>query len=44
MMDYGMMRGLGGGGMMLGAWITYLLLNIVLVYAILALHKYISKR
>lgn len=44
MMDYGMMGGGGGSSMMLFAWITYLLVTIVLVLAIAALWKYISKK
>ncbi len=42
MMDYGMMN--GGGGMMVFAWLTYILVNILLVLAIVALWKYISKK
>lgn len=44
MMNYDMMRGFNGGGMMLFAWLTYLLVNIALVYVIFALHKYLTKK
>lgn len=44
MMDYGLMGGGSGSSMMLFAWITYLLVTVVLVLAIAALWKYISKK
>lgn len=44
MMNYDMMRGGFGGGMMLFAWITYVLVNVALVYAIIALAKYVNKK
>lgn len=44
MMDFGMMRGAGGSGLMFFAWLTYLIVNVALVYAILALHKYLQKK
>lgn len=43
-MDYGMMGGVGGSGMMLFAWTTYVLVTITLVLTIVALWKYISKK
>ena len=42
MMDYNLMG--GGGGMMAFAWITYILVNVLLVFGIIALWKYISKK
>ena len=44
MMNYDMMSGTNGGGMMFFAWITYLLVVVVLVLAIAALWKYVSKK
>ncbi len=44
MMNYGMMGGAGGSGMMLFAWVTYLLVTIALVLTIVALWKYITKK
>lgn len=44
MMDYQMMDGNYGGGMMLFAWITYVLIIALLVLGIAALWKYISKK
>lgn len=44
MMDFGMMRGGGGSGMMFFAWITYLIVNVALVYAILCMNKYLGKK
>lgn len=44
MMDYNMMGGAGGSGMMLFAWIPYLLIVTLLVLGIVALLKYISKK
>ncbi len=43
MMDFGMMRGLGGSNMMLFAWVTYTIVNVALVYAILSMAKYLRK-
>jgi len=44
MMDYDMMGGVGGQGMMLFAWLTYILFSAVLVLGIAALWKYINKK
>lgn len=44
MMDYTMMRGEFGGGFMLFGWLTYILVNVALVYAIIALAKYVNKK
>lgn len=44
MMDYNMMSGDDGNGMMLFAWITYVLVIALLVLGILALWKYINKK
>lgn len=44
MMDFGMMSGNYGGGFMAFGWITYLLVNIVLVLGIMALWKYVQKK
>ena len=44
MMDYGLMGGGGASSMMLFAWITYLLVTVLLVLAIAALWKYLSKK
>lgn len=44
MMDYNMMGGVGGGSMMFFAWLTYVLIIVLLVLGILALGKYISKK
>jgi hypothetical protein len=43
MMDFNMMGGNGGSGMMFFAWITYLIVNVALVYAILCMAKYLKK-
>lgn len=43
MMGY-LYNGVGGGSMMLFAWITYLLVIILLVLGIAALWKYINKK
>lgn len=43
MMDYGIMQGTNGGNMMLFAWITYVVVNVALVYAILSMAKYLKK-
>lgn len=44
MMDYGMMRGIGGSGLMFFAWITYIIINVALVYAILCMAKYLQRK
>lgn len=44
MMNYGMMGGSGGSGMIFFAWTTYILVTILLVLGIMALWKYISKK
>ena len=44
MMNYDMMRGTDGGGMMLFAWITYVLVIALLVLGIAALWKYVNKK
>ena len=44
MMDYGMMNGISGAGMMFWAWITYILVNVALVLTIMALWKYVNKK
>lgn len=44
MMNYDMMRGVEGGGMMFFAWLIYILLVITLVLTIAALWKYINKK
>ena len=44
MMDYDMMSGVGGNGMMLFAWVPYLLILTLLVLGIVALLKYIGKK
>ena len=43
MMDYNMMSGTSGGGMMFFAWIVYILVIVALALGIAALWKYISK-
>lgn len=43
MMDYGMMNGGSGSGMMFFAWITYTIVNVALVYAILCMAKHLKK-
>lgn len=43
MMDYGLMSGVGGSSMMLFAWVTYILIVVLLVLGIAALWKYINK-
>ena len=43
-MDFNMMGGTGGGGMMLFAWTTYILATVLLVLGIVALWKYINKK
>ncbi len=44
MMDYNMMGGVNGGGMMFFAWITYILIVALLVLGIVALWKYINRK
>lgn len=44
MMNYDMMSGLGGGGMMFFSWITYVLFTVLLVLGIMALWKYLNKK
>lgn len=44
MMNYNMMGGSGGGIMMFFAWITYILVTVLLVLGIAALWKYIGKK
>ena len=44
MMDYGLMGGVGGGSMMLFAWVTYVLVVVLLVLGIAALWKYINEK
>ena len=44
MMDFNMMGGVGGGSMMFFAWISYVLIIILLVLGIMALWKYINKK
>ncbi len=43
-MDYNMMSGVGGGGMMFFAWTTYVLATALLVLGIIALWKYVNKK
>ncbi|MFA6383206.1 MAG: hypothetical protein WCX17_02185 [Parcubacteria group bacterium] len=43
MMDYNMMNGAGGSGMMLFAWVNYILVVVLLVLGIVAFWKYINK-
>lgn len=43
-MNYNMMNGDNGGGMMLFAWITYVLVIALLVLGIAALWKYVNKK
>lgn len=44
MMDYNMMSGSTGSSMMFFAWISYLLVVVLLLLGIAALWKYISKK
>jgi len=44
MMDYNMMSGAGGAGMMFFAWATYVLATALLILGIIALWKYINKK
>jgi len=43
MMNYGMMNGSSGSGLMLLAWIPYVLLVALLILGIAALWKYLKK-
>lgn len=43
MMDFDIMGGNGGSSMMFFAWITYTIVNVALVYAILCMAKYLKK-
>jgi len=42
-MDYNIMSGSAGGGMMIFSWLTYILAVVLLVLGIVALRKYINK-
>ena len=44
MMNFAMMSGVNGAGFMSFAWLTYLLVNILLVLGIAALWKYVGKK
>lgn len=44
MMDFNMMNGGSGSAMMFFAWITYVIVNVALVYAILCMAKYLQKK
>ncbi len=44
MMDYGVMNGVGGSSMMAFAWVTYLLVIVLLALGIAALWKYIKAK
>ena len=44
MMNYQMMQGHDGGGMMFFSWLIYILLVVLLVLGIAALWKYINKK
>ena len=44
MMDYNMMAGNDSNGMMLFAWVTYILVIVALLLAIAALWKYVNKK
>lgn len=44
MMYYNYMMGVDGGGVMFFAWITYVLIIVLLVLGIFALWKYINKK
>jgi len=44
MMDYNMMTGNDGNGMMFFAWVTYILVIVALLLAIAALWKYVNKK
>lgn len=43
-MDYNLMGGTGSGSMMFFAWVTYILLTVLLVLGIAALWKYVTKK
>lgn len=44
MMDYNMMTGNDGNGMMFFAWVAYVLIIVTLVTVNMALWKYVSKK
>lgn len=44
MMGYNYMMGGYGGGMMLFAWVTYVLVTVLLIFGVMALWKYINKK
>ncbi len=44
MMDYNMMTGVSGNGVMFFAWIPYILTVVLLTLGIFALLKYIGKK
>lgn len=44
MMNYSLMSGVGGSSMMLFAWVTYILIVVLLILGIAALWKYINKK
>ena len=44
MMDYDLMSGVGGSGMMAFAWVTYVLVIVLLVLGIAALCQYITTK
>lgn len=44
MMDFDMMGGVGGSGMMFFAWIPYVLIIVLLILGIIALWKNIQKK
>ena len=43
-MNYSMMNGAGGSGMMFFSWIAYVLVIILLLLGIVALLKYINRK
>lgn len=43
-MDYNMMSGANGGGMMFFSWVTYILMVALLILGIVALWKYVTKK
>lgn len=43
-MNYDIMSGAIGGNMMLFAWVSYILVTVLLVLGIVALWKYINKK
>ncbi|MFA5843095.1 MAG: hypothetical protein WC882_05530 [Candidatus Gracilibacteria bacterium] len=44
MMDYNMMSGVNGSGMMAFSWVTYVLVVTFLVLGVIAFAKYIGKK